>query len=158
MCCLAAPGLIAERFPSGCELLWFALKRKVKQTRNESLPQLLGCPRRQSKQERRFARKSQDPQNLIPCFHAKSDRATDGFFQKCDLPEMIRVTPGCVASGREERNISGAKPMLNTFLIGHEAFTGDDKVGLVLVIVPFITCSTALPDYYVRDPVIGSHQ
>src|SRR5882757_4511153 len=154
MCCLAAPGLIAERFPSGCELLWFALKRKVKQTRNESLPQLLGCPCRQSKQERRFARKSQDPQNLIPCFYAKSDRATDGFFQKCDLPKMIRVTPCSIGSGREECNISRAKPMFDTFLVGHEALTGDHKVGLVLVVVPFVTCGTALPDYNARDPVV----
>ena len=48
--------------------------------------------------------------------------------------------------------------MLDALLIGHEALTGDHEVGLVLVIVPFITCGTAFPDYDVRDPVIGSHQ
>ena len=71
---------------------------------------------------------------------------------------MIWVTPGSIRPGWEECNISSTKPMFDAFLIGHESFTRDDEVGLVLVIVPFVARGAALPDYDVRNPVIGSDQ
>lgn len=82
---------------------------------------------------------------LAPCFDTQRHRSRDGIFQDRDFSEVIRVAPDRIGSGREKGQVPHPITVFHPFFVGHKTFAGENDVRLVLAVVPFVACASALP-------------